>query len=52
MQDLKPILCECTVACAWLDDPYLACLLLEREQLVDGSLWVALEHRISFTPAC
>ena len=30
---------------------YLACLLLERQQLVDGSLWVALRHGVSFAPA-
>jgi hypothetical protein len=36
------------VAC---HDPYLACLLLERKQLVNSSLWVALEHGISLGPA-
>lgn len=32
-------------------DPYLACLLLERKQLVNSSLWIALEHCVSLDPA-
>lgn len=48
MQDLRPEICKSVVACAWFDKLYLACLLLQWKQLIDGSLWVALEPCVSF----